>query len=301
MTENIFELTPLPVKKHKTGIVDADSIMYQIGWKLQAMGVLSHINLDQLFAPPDLVYREVNQYLEALQNDVDVDKLELHFTASNKNRGLYEKFSGKELRPQFRTQLGASYKDNRSKSPTDLPFAYHAILQVILESHLSFMHDLWEADDVLLVLHKMNPDYVMLSNDKDVWKQVVGYCYQYDKRKAWTHQTVDEANMFPFVQAITGDPTDGYYGAKGIGIKSIPQFLNVNMSPYELWQGVVRAHKSVGNSESVALCNMRMASLHQVHIVQGEATLVLFEPPNVDTPHIMTGEHYEKAIINHTC
>jgi hypothetical protein len=283
MTENIFVLTPLPVKKHRTGIVDADSIMYQVGWKLQAMGVLSHISLDQLFTPPDLVYREVNQYLESLQNDVGVDNLELHFTASNKNRGLYEKFSGKELRPQFRTQLGASYKDNRSKSPTDLPFAYHAILQVILESHLSFMHDLWEADDSVCLLKRLNPDYILISCDKDVYKQSIGAAYQYDKRKTWSITTVENANMFPYVQAITGDPTDGFVGAKGIGIKSIPQFINVNMSAYELWQGVLKAHKSVGNSEDIAIWNMRMASMNQL---TKDGQLQLWEPPTPSTEHV---------------
>lgn len=298
--EEEFILEPKKTKLPLVGLVDADAIMYNIGWRLNAMGILSHIDFTQLATPPDIVYQEVNSYIEALMNDIGVDSLELHFTASRKNKDLFEKFTSKELKPQFRTTLGTSYKDNRPKTDAELPFAYHQILQVLLERYTSFMHDQWEADDALLYLHKSNPSYVILSNDKDVWKQIVGYSYQYDKRKSWSHQTVDEANMFPFVQAITGDAVDNYFGARGIGIKSIPQFINVNMSPYEMWQGVLAAHRSVGNSEDIAIWNMRMASLHQLQMLDDGVAVVLFEPPNVDTPHIMTGEHYEKTSINHT-
>lgn len=297
--EEEFILEPKKIKLNLIGLVDADAIMYNIGWRLNAMGILSHIDFTQLATPPDIVYQEVNSYIEALMNDIGVDSLELHFTASRKNKDLFEKFTSKELKPQFRTALGTSYKDNRPKTDAELPFAYHQILQVLLERYTSYMHDEWEADDALLLLHKIRPEYIVCSNDKDVHKQIVGYNYLYNKRKSWTHQTVEEANMFPYVQAITGDAVDNYFGVKGIGTKGVTKFLKPEMSPYEMWQGTVNAFKSVGMTEKDALTNMRMASLHQLQIVDGKPEIILFEPPTMDTQHIMTGEHYEKAIANH--
>ena len=283
--DNEFVLEPTKTKLPLVGLVDADAIMYNIGWRLNAMGILNHIDFSQLVSPPNIIYQEVNSYMENLTTDINVDSLELHFTASNKNKDLFEKFTSKELRPQFRTTLGASYKDNRPKTNADLPFAYHQILQVLLERYTSYLHDQWEADDSVCLLKRLRPEYVLCSNDKDVYKQSVGTAYQFDKRRSWSTTTIEDANIFPYIQAITGDPTDGYDGVKGIGAKGVCKFINPNMTPIEMWEGVVRAHNSVGNDWNKALWNMRMSSMNQL---DKDGKLQLWEPPTNNSDHVYT-------------
>ena len=283
--EEEFQLEPKKSKPTLVGLVDADAIMYQIGWRLNVMGILSHIDFSQLVSPPDIVYQEVHTYIEGLMKDIGVDSLELHFTASRKNKDLFEKFTSKELQPQFRTQLGIAYKDNRPKTDAELPFAYHQILQVLLERYTSYLHDQWEADDSTCLLKRINPEYILCACDKDVYGQSVGSAYHFDKRKTWSTTTISDANIFPYIQAITGDPTDGYAGAKGIGVKGTTKFINPNMTPLEMWSGVVKAHKSVGNNEDIALWNMRMSSMNQL---DKQGNLVLWEPPTSNTDHVYT-------------
>ncbi|MGL5748923.1 MAG: hypothetical protein ACRCXT_00230, partial [Paraclostridium sp.] len=57
--------------------------------------------------------------------------------------------------------------------------------------------------------------------------------------------------------------TDGIPGAKGIGPAKLKQFISIDKSEYENWQGVIQAFESVGQSEIDALINMRLVNMHQ--------------------------------------
>lgn len=267
-----------PVKPITIGLTDADSMIYLVSWRLSAVGYPLPKE-DGLVAIPDIIYAYVNELYAAIKEQAGVDKLQLHFTASQRNKSLYEELTGKQLRPQFRTML-AEYKSAR---PVENVFYYLTILRAITEVYETYLHDFWEADDAVVLLSKTMPNSVVISNDKDVYNQSVGKSYQYDKRKSMKETNASKANMFPYLQTITGDPVDGFFGAKGIGAKGAANFINESMSPFEMWEGCVRAFESVGMTEKQALVNMRMASMHQL---QADQTIQLFEPPTRDQAHV---------------
>ena len=269
-----------PQKIITTGLVDADSMVYLVSWRLTAVGLPLPKEDSSLYVP-DVIYGYVNELYEAIKEQAGVDKLQLHFTASRRNQVLFEQLTNKQLRNQFRTLL-AEYKAARTQE--NVPY-YLTILKAITEVYEAYLHDFWEADDAIVLLSKTVPNSIVVSNDKDVYNQIVGKSFQYDKRKSEKMTDMSKANMFPYLQTITGDPTDGFFGAKGIGVKGASNFINESMSPFEMWEGCVRAFESVGMNEAQALVNMRMANMHQL---QADQTIRLYEPPQKDTEHVYT-------------
>lgn len=286
MSEDQFELDLNQIETHvdKVGVIDADSIMFNLGWFYAKAELLPNddTNYSNSKTVPDFVHKSVEEFLERLRKKMGVDILHLHFTAGPKNRDLFEEFMGRPMKSQFRDSLNNSYKANRTDA--HLPVGYHYTLRSLLQEPNAYIHDEWEADEAVILHKKLNPDWILSSNDKDVWKQHHGSNYFYDKRSkkpetAWTDVDKDYANYFPFLQAITGDPVDGFIGAKGIGPKKAEQFVNVNNTPAQNWQGVLDAFNSKGLDEAEALLNMRFASMSQLKIDDtGTPVIDLWKP-----------------------
>lgn len=272
----------------KVGIVDADSIIFQLGWYYEKADLLPKDGVEyrDAVSAPDFVHTAVETYLNKMRKEMGVDMLHLHFTGSAKNQELFEEFSGRPMQTQFRQTLGNTYKANR---PSGLPTGYHYTLRSLLQEGrpemgsspkaISYIHDQWEADEAVLLHKKLNPEWILSSCDKDVYKQHVGTNWIYDKRKKWENIDKDFANYFAFLQAITGDAVDGFIGAKGIGEKGAMKFVSPNKTPAENWQGVLDAFHSKGFGEREALMNMRFANMHQLRLGDDGAPYVdLWKP-----------------------
>lgn len=274
--------------KPKIGIVDADSIMFNIGWWLAKAEMIDDIDYSHATEAPEVIYKAVDSALRKIRTAMGVDVLHLHFTASGKNQKLFEEFYKRPMRAQFRTELGCTYKANRSATP--LPCGYHLTLRVLLEQRFAYMHDMWEADDAVILAKKLMPDAVLSSNDKDVWKQHYGSTYHYDKRakdpkKAWGAADLGLANSFAFTQAVTGDPVDGFGGAYKIGETKCS--VSTTKTPKENWEAVLQAYRDSPHDYGTeaellkeALVNMRMASMQQLAVdpKTGKVFIDLWKP-----------------------
>ena len=281
MSEDQFELDFDAIPKHRSevGIVDADSIMFQLGWYYVKADILPDdgANYKDAIQVPPAINKAVETFLDKLRKQMNVETLHLHFTGGHKNQGLFEEFMGKPMQQQFRGTLGNTYKANREEML--LPAGYHYTLRSLLQEPNTYIHDQWEADEAVILHKKLNPDWVLSSCDKDVYKQHHGTNWLYDKRKVWVDIDKDFANYFAFLQAITGDAVDGFIGAKGIGPKKAESFVSPERTPAENWQGVLEAFDSKGLDEAEALINMRFANMHQLIIGDDGAPIIdLWKP-----------------------
>jgi DNA polymerase-1 len=133
-----------------------------------------------------------------------------------------------------------------------------------------------EADDVMGILATQDPDrYLIVSDDKDmltirdarIWKdgQVV-------------HITEQEAYEHFITQALKGDPTDGYYGVKGVGEVTARRLIDKHRgTPWSLWEGVLKAYKG---DEEEALLNARMARILTEDLWDGDKPILWMPPIN---------------------
>lgn len=271
----------LPVHHRSMGIIDADSIMFFLGWQFDKLD----LEPEPTYPAEEYVQAKCREFHEKLLLELGVSELTYHFTGSGRNRHMLE---GAPEQTQFRTDIATEailgYKENREFTFT--PTGYAAVLKTFLFNYNSIIHFDIEADDAVVALKRLHPTWVLASNDKDVYMQVPGKHYNYDKRKRWVTTTVNEANRMPYVQAITGDPVDGFKGAKRKGIawvnKNMP--LSQELTPSQMWKIVVRAFVEAKHTTPVAdaIFNMRMASMHQ----WDGKELTYFEPPVDGAKHI---------------
>jgi len=171
----------------------------------------------------------------------------------------------------YRKDINPLYKANRKA--TRRPLCLAPLLDFCKEEYNHIILDNIEADDVMGILATQDPDkYLIVSDDKDmltipdarIWKdgEVV-------------HITPEEAHEHFITQALKGDPTDGYYGVKGVGEVTARKIIEKHRgSPESLWEGVLKAYK--GNAEEAVL-NARMARILTSDLWDGAP--VLWEPP----------------------
>lgn len=280
MSDAEFELdhSAIPTRKAEIGIVDADSIMFNLGWYYAKADLLPNDGADYSSSTvaPEFVHTAVDTFLDKLKVQMNVDSLHLHFTGSSKNKGLFEEFMKRPMLEQFRNTLGNSYKSNRKA--VALPVGYHYTLRALLQQPNAYIHDQWEADEAVILHKKLNPDWVLSSNDKDVYKQHHGSSWLYDKRREWAEVGKDFANYFAFLQAITGDPVDGFGGVPGIGPAKAEKFVSPSNTPTQNWEGVMKAFESKGLDEREALINMRFANMHQLKVTEEGVQIDLWHP-----------------------
>lgn len=259
-----LDLDAIPSVKSQVGIVDADSIIYNLGWYYDKAGLLPPNDITSVEVVPEFVVTAVATFLSRLKTQLNVENLHLHLTASHKTKDLFEEYMGRPMKPQFRSLLPNDYKTNRQELLP--PTGFYHTLRALLNLPNTYIHDQWEADEAVILHKKLNPTWVLSSNDKDVYKQHAGKNWLYDKRRRWVDIDVNFANYFSYLQAITGDPTDGFGGVPGIGEKRAMQFVSPNNTPEQNWEGVLKAFKSKGLGEDQALINMQFANMHQLHL-----------------------------------
>ena len=151
----------------------------------------------------------------------------------------------------FRKTVASDYKGHRNRKK---PCGYKRVINKLSETHRVIVMPTLEADDALGVYATSNDDCVIVSPDKDM-KQIPGTLYNLQETF-----TIDKQSGWEWflIQTLAGDSTDGYSGAPGFGIKTSQKFFAENGYT---WNSVVKAFKSKGLSEDVALQNARLAKI----------------------------------------
>jgi len=173
----------------------------------------------------------------------------------------------------FRKRILPSYKANRAgvRKP---------MLLVPLKNHLRENFKFYErpgleGDDILGILStwgNLKGDKIIVSKDKD-FRSIPGKVFYANRPDDGVIEVSEhEADQFHMIQTLMGDPTDGYKGCPGIGIKTAEKVIAKALdegtpwaSPKDLralyWKHVVAAYEKAGLSEEEALVQARCARI----------------------------------------
>lgn len=177
---------------------------------------------------------------------------------------------------------------------------------VLLHPLRAYLHDRYEVvqrptlegDDVLGILGThptlLPGQKIIVTIDKDL-KGVPGFLANLtdlDKGEAAVVQVTEaQADRFHLLQALAGDPTDGYAGCPGIGMKKAEKILSyaVDAAPagadsdtlnWLCWEAIVNAYRAAGLGEEVALQNARVARICRFRDYDFENKhVILWTPP----------------------
>lgn len=156
----------------------------------------------------------------------------------------------------FRKHISPTYKSNRKG--TRKPVGYVALRDWVQETYDTLTKPSLEADDVLGII-ATKPDNlgkcVVVSDDKDL-RTIPCKLYRpmADEKLDITQQQADTHFL---TQTLTGDPTDGYSGCKGVGAKTAAKILGNR----PMWSSVEQAYLKAGMTKEDALTQARLARI----------------------------------------
>lgn len=233
-------------------LIDADSFLYRAGFALE-----------ETFTSPDgtetynVDLTNAKDFLDGIIDGIlfstDCDDYELWLTGSD----------------NFRYQVAIEglpdgYKHNRKDSRK--PDKFNEMWNHLVRVHSAKVSRGCEADDVVVTKKTEAPDkYVLCAIDKDVIYQTEGTHYNYAK-DAFITVTKEEAIYYAYLQALTGDSTDGYKGARNIGPVKAKKILGEpgDYTERELYARVLATYRKNKQTKLEALSTMRLANMHQL-------------------------------------
>lgn len=182
-------------------------------------------------------------------------------------------FTGKE---NFRYDCFPDYKSGRKEKPEMLDDLKDAMAC----SRSSIKHPKLEADDVLGILLSRYEDRATLASiDKDL-DQVAGWHYNWNRKETYK-TTMESGQKFFWTQVLTGDPTDGYKGVKGIGPKKADKILTDDVmtgTDQEIYDVVLEVYLANGHTEEYMISQINCAYMLQDHNFDLETnTMTLWE------------------------
>lgn len=206
--------------------------------------------------------RIFKQEMKNFRQRFDTDKLLITWTDSS----------------NFRKSIDSDYKGNRRRRK---PAGYLKLKQWAMSTWKSVMKPGLEADDVMGILATKGDikNFVLVSPDKDMLQIP---CRIYNLKEEFT-QTPEAAERKLWEQCLTGDSTDGYGGAKGIGPKGAAKILD-NCKDLDIWPTVVETYKKAGQSEEDALRNLRLARILQFEDWDADKQTPILIDPYERTP-----------------
>ena len=220
----------------RTAVVDADTIAYISALNNQIE------DLGELDMPSALA--EVETKLNYIQQATSCEHLELHFSGSS----------------NYRYDIYADYKANRRGKPT--PAGLADLKQEICHKFDGTVHTDIEADDYVVWAKTSNPNYTLVSIDKDVLNSCVGRHYSYHfQNPKHVNVSLDTASEWAMVQTIKGDPTDNIKGVKNYGDIKTAKFIESirSLSLGEKWYRVLDLYNK---SETELVLNYSLVSCH---------------------------------------
>ncbi len=174
----------------------------------------------------------------------------------------------------FRHTVDTMYKANRKH--TRYPVGLKEVKAELLAHYPGEVGDQVEADDIVVYLKRTQPSkYVLCAVDKDVLKAVPGKHWnyyasvRYGISAKWQETTKEDAELFPYIQTLTGDSTDNIRGCPGIGPKKAIQALAGKDTPYERWDAVVKCFVAKNLTAKDAVRDRRLVDMHQIEPKEG--------------------------------
>ena len=156
----------------------------------------------------------------------------------------------------FRKKIYPDYKGHRMKRK---PLGYKRLVNYCRENHNFKLIEGLEADDTIGIeaTRHADPSNIIVSPDKDL-KQIPSVLWNLTDDVV--EITKEEGDRWHLIQSLAGDPTDGYPGCPGIGVKRAAAILNKHATP---WEAVCKAYIEKGLSDDDALMNARLAKILQ--------------------------------------
>ena len=142
------------------------------------------------------------------------------------------------------------------------------VKEYLAHEYRSYVRPLLEADDIMGIIATagdriVKGPKVIVSEDKDL-KTIPGPLYNPRRPEAGV-QVIDplDAKRFHMEQTLTGDPSDGYIGCRGIGPKSPYVKALWEAEAKDLWEIVLEGYASKGKPPEDALLQARIAYILQ--------------------------------------
>lgn len=182
-----------------------------------------------------------------------------------------------ETRKYFRHDIWPDYKGNRKgERPPCLP----EVTAYLKDKYRSVIYRGLEADDVLGILGQsttlINP--IAVSIDKDMQTLPIK-SFNPDKMVRPLRMSSGMADRLMFTQALTGDSTDNYKGAKLIGPAKAAKILDA-CRPSDMWSGVRQAFLDAGHDETYAITMVRLARILRADDYNENGDVRLWLPHN---------------------
>lgn len=182
-----------------------------------------------------------------------------------------------ETRKYFRHDIWPDYKGNRKgERPPCLP----EVTAYLKDKYRSVIYRGLEADDVLGILGQsttlVNP--IAVSIDKDMQTLPIK-SFNPDKMVRPLRMSVGMADRLMFTQALTGDSTDNYKGALGIGPAKAAKIIDA-CRPSDMWSGVRQAFLDAGHDETYAITMVRLARILRADDYNENGDVRLWLPHN---------------------
>ena len=158
----------------------------------------------------------------------------------------------------FRKKIYPDYKGHRNRRK---PLGYRRLVNHCRDNYNFVCRKGLEADDAIGI-DATNPKYASLENivvspDKDM-RQIPGVLWNLTDDVE--EITKEDGDTWHLIQSLAGDPTDGYAGCPGIGVKRASDLLNKHDSK---WEAICQAFRERGLSDDDALINARLAKILQ--------------------------------------
>ena len=156
----------------------------------------------------------------------------------------------------FRKKIYPDYKGHRMKRK---PLGYKRLVNYCRENYNFKLIEGLEADDTIGIeaTRFADPHNIIVSPDKDM-RQIPSTLW--DMKNDVVEITKDDGDRWHLIQSLSGDPTDGYSGCPGIGVKRASELLDKNENK---WEAVCKAYRDRGLSDDDALLNARLAKILQ--------------------------------------
>ena len=182
----------------------------------------------------------------------------------------------------FRKDILPTYKSNRAGTVDRRPVMLQAMKDYMVLNYQTDIRLGLEGDDVLGILQGNHIDTIIISEDKDM-RTVAGALYAPHRPEVGEIEiTKLQADQFLCFQTIVGDSTDGYKGAIGVGPKSLYALEVLVADADELWDIVLEAYGSVGDTETEALVQARCARILTAdHYNERTGEVILWTPEDM--------------------
>jgi DNA polymerase-1 len=185
-------------------------------------------------------------------------------------------------RKLYRKHFYPTYKANRG---SEKPKFYWELVDYAIENFQWVEEPGLEADDVMGVLTGIYEDNIIISSDKDM-DTIPGKRYS-PYHDAFYETTEYMADYNWLKQSLTGDSSDGYSGAKGIGKMKAAEVLAVTKMAKNFdfaYEHVLKMFEFRGQPKEEAIANIICARILRFSDVKKEGTTLFVDIPKINKP-----------------